>query len=250
MMPGVLRAVEQFLLPNVCVACERPIERTRPAGLVCGVCRARLAPLIGGCTRCGQPLPPVGPCRFCADWPDALTEVRSAVWLSDEAREIVHHLKYEGYRAVAAEIADMMVRRIRRPPHGILVPIPLSPRRQRTRGFNQAAEIAVHLAGQWRLPLSEDLVRRIRDTKTQTALAAEEREANVRGAFRARRHRGSADLANQVQAAVILVDDVLTTGATLAAAARSLATAGWLTVSAVTFARALTFSAQAVGTDD
>ncbi len=256
MTHAVLQAVERFLLPNVCVACEGPIERPRPDGLVCGMCRARLGTLVGGCDRCAQPLPPIGPCRFCADWPEVLTWVRSAVWLSDQAREIVHHLKYEGYRTLANEIAEIVAQRMPRRPRGILVPIPLGRRRLGARGYNQAAEIARALAARWKLPLSEGLLRRTRDTRTQTTLAPEEREKNVRGAFVAspatvgdeRRWRAmAAPVGEPPQATVILIDDVLTTGATLAAAARSLEEAGWKQIGAVTFARAFPFASR-VGT--
>ena len=251
---AALQSLERFLLPNVCVACERPIEPTRADRLVCGLCRARLTGLVGGCERCSQPLPPVGPCRFCVEWPVVLSSVRSAVWLSDEAREIVHHLKYEGYRALASEIAEIIVRCLPQPPRGVLVPIPLGKRRLRSRGYNQAEEIARALADQWNLPLAGGLLRRTRDTRTQTALAPEEREENVKGAFASPSmvpQRPSAPLAMVTDGdvrrcrrsgAIILIDDVLTTGATLAAAARSLEQAGWKQVGAVTFARALPFA--------
>jgi predicted amidophosphoribosyltransferase len=250
MTSSLLQAVERFLLPNMCVACEGPIEQTRPDTLVCGVCRARLRSVIGGCERCAQPLPPVGPCRFCAEWPAALGTVRSAVWLSDEAREIVHHLKYEGYRSLGAEIATIVLQRMPRPPRGILVPIPLGRRRLASRGFNQAADIARGLAARWNRPIAERVLRRTRDTRTQTELAPDEREENVRDAFAAvpppgrRVSLGGAHgtAGAGVEGAIILVDDVLTTGATLAAAARALAGEGWSEIGAVTFARALPFA--------
>ncbi len=242
MSAPVLRALERFVLPNACVVCERHADEATPDDLVCRLCRARLQGIVGGCPRCAQPLPPIGPCRFCAGWPAALRWVRSAVWLSDEAKEIVHHLKYEGYRALAREVADVIERRVLRPGHGVLVPVPLGVRRLRARGYNQAGEIARALAARWSLPLLEGLVRRTRDTKSQTALAPDERERNVHHAFAATRpERNGAS-----EAQVILIDDVLTTGATLAAAARALESAGWSDVAAVTFARAVPFERRAV----
>jgi ComF family protein len=151
---------------------------------------------------------------------------------------MVHHLKYEGFRTLADEIAEIVVQRTARPPRGILVPIPLGRRRLGTRGYNQAAEIARALAAHWKLPVSEASLRRTRETKTQTALAPEERERNVRGAFWASPAKGR-------QREIILIDDVLTTGATLAAAARSLEESGWRRIDAVTFARALPYGSEA-----
>jgi len=242
MSVAVLRAVERFVLPNACVVCERHAHGSAPDELVCHLCRARMQAVVGGCPRCAQPVPPIGPCRFCAAWPAALRWARSAVWLSDEAKDIVHHLKYEGYRALARAVADVIERRVLHPGCGVLVPVPLGARRMRARGYNQAAEIARALAERWSLPLSEWLVRRSRETRSQTALAPDARERNVQQAFTAARPERVGE--REVQ--VILIDDVLTTGATLAAAARSLESAGWSDVAAVTFARAVPFEHRAV----
>jgi ComF family protein len=108
----------------------------------------------------------------------------------------------------------------------VLVPVPLHPRRQRARGFNQAQELAGSLA----LPVLP-ILKRTRYTPSQTDLPAARRHANVRGAFRLRRRADIRGLR------VVLVDDVCTTGATLEACARVLRDAGAADVSAITAAR-------------
>lgn len=254
---SLLRDLERFLLPNACVACEQAVEPQRPDALLCGPCRARLRRLAWGCDRCRQPLPPVGPCRFCAGWPPALCWVESAVWLDGRARDIVHHLKYEGYRALAVELADVVVRIVPRPSAEALVPLPLTARRERTRGYNQAAALAHALAPHWAIPVNAGLLRRTRDTRSQTALTPEERERNMRGAFAAVgvRTLGASppcpsppSRSSGERVAVILIDDVLTTGATVAEAARALAAAGWGRIGAVTFARAEPYARAIVAT--
>ena len=196
----------------------------------------------------------MGPCRFCDSWPQALQSVLSAVWLGAEAREIIHHLKYEGYTALAAAIADAIRRAVPHPPTGVLVPVPLGARRRRARGYNQATAIARALSARWQLPVWEHVLGRSRNTRSQTSLGPQERRSNVSGAFVAaappptfgKRETGSG---RRREPSVILVDDVLTTGATLAAAASALEGAGWPTVSAVTFARALPFARRATEGD-
>ena len=261
----LVKAIERFLLPNACVVCDRLIEGHRPDGLLCGLCRARLRFVPPGCDRCGQPRPPVGPCRFCVAWPPAIAWVRSAVWLDDTARPLVHHLKYQGLPAIAAEMASVMARRASPTGRAFLVPIPLASGRLRDRGYNQAAAIARALGEIWKTPVADHLLARTRDTGTQTALTPEARARNVAGAFVAppapSAHSNHPILTtpaafavqspeawgNASGPAVILVDDVLTTGATLVAAATALATAGWPSIGAVTFARALPYERRAAG---
>jgi ComF family protein len=157
------------------------------------------------------------------------------VWLDPEARQVVHHLKYSGLARLAPFLGGTIARHVARPASALaLVPVPASARRARARGYNQAGLIARALGAAWSVPVREELLTRRRDAGSQTALTPEERLANVAGAFVAAPRVGRTG-----DGAVIIVDDVLTTGATLCAASRALVTAGWPRVAAVTFARAL-----------
>jgi predicted amidophosphoribosyltransferase len=159
--------------------------------------------------------------------------VRSAVWLEGGARAAAHALKYGGLPRIAADLAAVMARLLPGPdPTATLVPVPLGPGRERRRGYNQSLSLARALARAWRLPVLAQLLHRTRDTITQTALTPSARLANVAGAFAVRRSVLRANVP------LVLVDDVFTTGATLAEAARALEAAGFTVLSAVTFGRA------------
>ncbi len=242
-MIQALRALERFLLPNACVACDGAVAGADPDAVVCGICRSRLRRVVGGCPRCQAPMPPVGPCRFCAEWPPELTWARSAVWLTDEAREIVHHFKYQGLRALGTLAAGYIARTVGRPAGALLVPVPLDRRRARVRGFNQAQVIADALAAAWRLPVGASVLWRARAAVSQTALAPQERLQNVAAAFRAR--PAPPPRGEGAESPIILVDDVVTTGATARAAASALGSQGWRRIGVVSFARALPFALRA-----
>jgi predicted amidophosphoribosyltransferase len=141
----------------------------------------------------------------------------------------VHLLKYEGWWRVAEAMAEAMVPLEPLTGRVSLIPIPLGARRLRARGYNQSERIAAALGARLRRPVRAGLIRRRRETPTQTALTPEGRHANVAGAFEAGQAGGLA---------CVLVDDVFTTGATLASAGAALAAAGAARVEAVTFARA------------
>jgi ComF family protein len=162
--------------------------------------------------------------------------VRSAVWLEEGARRAVHALKYGGLPRIADDLAAAMTGT--RPPAdgpSALIPIPLASRRLRERGYNQSEVLARALARQWRIHVTVDLLVRARETPTQTALTPETRLANVRAAFAVANVQCSM-LSDHWT--LIIVDDVFTTGATLAEATRALEQAGATTLHGVTFARA------------
>lgn len=223
-------ALEAALLPPQCLLCDAAVPSSDGDALVCAVCRGRWRPVAPPqCRRCGGTLPPEGDCAFCRDWPDLLGAAWSAVWLDAGARRAIHLLKYDGWWRVAEPVAAAMRRAPVLEAPSVLVPIPLGGKRLRTRGYNQAERLATALARQGGHLVQSDLLDRRRETATQTRLTPEARRANIGGAFAARA---------PVPPRVVLVDDVLTTGATLLEAAATLRAAGAERVDAVTFGRA------------
>jgi len=153
------------------------------------------------------------------------------------AESIVYALKYDGWSAVAVPMARRMAA-LRFPPdvereRAALVPVPLSSARLRERGYNQSEKLADGLGRLWNLPVRNDLLARERATKTQTRLTPGERQRNVANAFRSLADRGSLRGLH-----LVLVDDVVTTAATLNACAAALHDGGVRIVSYVTFGRA------------
>jgi len=227
----LLTGVEHWLLPPACLLCHEPVPQREGDALICSLCRVRWRPVPHPlCERCGQPSLGDVECRLCHGWPAGLDRVRSAVWLDGSARQAVHQLKYEGWSRAAEVMARAMLQLEPLTPGVFLIPVPLGTRRLRQRGYNQSERIAAALGDHLGLAVRTDLLRRARETPTQTALTPEARHANVAGAFHADSVAGLA---------LVLVDDVFTTGATLASAGAALSTAGAARVEAVTFARAV-----------
>ena len=231
-------AALDFLLPIQCVACERPIPPAENA-IVCGLCWSRIDLLPSPqCTRCGHPQKP-GSCKWCELLPPWVRAVRSHCWVPGQpAGDVVHALKYHGWTRVAEGMAERMARlawpRDVLEERAALIPVPLHSTRLRERGFNQSALLATVLSARWGIPACESLLERTRATETQTRLTPGERHRNVSGCFRA----AASAMAPLRGAHLILVDDVVTTAATLNACAEVLLAGGARIVSYVTFGRA------------
>ncbi len=158
-------------------------------------------------------------------------EAMLVAWLyGDEVRQAIHALKYQRRRRMALLLADALADDWSPPPGDALIPVPLHPDRLAERGFNQAEELARRLSQRWRIPLCRQGLIRERDTGHQARLGRRARQSNVAGAFFWSDHRPPPER-------VLLVDDVLTTGATLVACADALRRAGTHEVRAVALAR-------------
>jgi ComF family protein len=151
---------------------------------------------------------------------------------------MVHALKYSGWSAMAVPMAARMAR-IDLPDDVVrertaLVPLPLSPVRERERGYNQAERLASALASHWKLPVWREVLHRTRETRSQVRLTPSERAGNVSHAFAS----APAFRARLRGAHIVLVDDVITTASSLNAAAAALAEGGARIISYLTFGRA------------
>lgn len=239
----MLHALLDLVFAPACLACSSAIATGDAARYVCRRCRALLRALPPPCCeRCGASLLRTGrssthDCGECAHWPRALRYARSSCLMHPPADAIVHQLKYGGWRVLAEPIAQRLL--------GIELPeevhsevkyvtaVPTTRARRRERGYNQAELVARAYALARGLELI-DALERTRALNTQTALQPLERAANVAGAFRL-----GAAVPSLAGEHVLLIDDVLTTGATVAECATTLVAGGARCVSVLTFARAL-----------
>jgi ComF family protein len=196
--------------------------------LLCPACIAELPALFESCPQCALPSPAGAVCGSCLDRPPHF-DATLALWRYEFPCDgLVQSLKYRARLALAGFFARSLASRPL-PDVDLIVPMPLHPRRLAERGFNQALEIARGLARHLGRPIEARGVLRVKNTPPQTELPYEERAKNVRGAFLCR-----LDLSG---ASVAVLDDVMTTGATLNELARALKRAGASRVENLVIAR-------------
>jgi ComF family protein len=223
-------------LPQLCAACREPVESE---GL-CAACWSKLSFIAPPyCPRLGIPFPSdPGPgvlsMEAIADPPE-YARARAAVRFDDISRTLVHALKYGDRLDLAPTMGRWMATAGREllAEADALVPVPLHWRRQWGRRFNQSALLTEVISKRSGVPVVRTALKRVRATAQQVGLARSERASNVQGAFKVRPQGQAAVKAR----ALVLVDDVLTTGATLEACTRALLRAGAAKVDVLVFAR-------------
>lgn len=227
---GLLGPVWELLFPSRCLGCGRR------GWLICPACQPGIPWLPAAlCPRCARASRDGRVCRRCrAGGSPFLASARAACCFEGLVRRAIHALKFRRARALAPLLAELLAEALQPRPieADLVIPVPLSPSRQRERGYNQSELIAAELARLVPLPApSADVLARTRETPPQVGLSAMERRRNLRGAFSCQHPQLVAGRR------CLLLDDVMTTGATLEACAEALARAGAARVLGLVVAR-------------
>jgi ComF family protein len=236
----MLKAFLDIFFPPRCHNCKSFIP---DAGVIhlCTACLEATALIRSPlCAQCGEPFMTAGGsdhlCGVCLSGPPRFTAARAAALFDGPVRELIHSFKYNRQTQLCRPLGLLTARQlgpfVAAAAPDLVIPVPLHVKRLRQRGFNQAVLLGEVLAREWRVPLSRRNLRRLRWTEPQINLTAAQRAANVRGAF------AVADPGVLQGKRIILVDDVYTTGSTVAECARVLFKADAVAVFVITVARA------------
>jgi competence protein ComFC len=236
-----LDAVVGLLYPNICQLCNQ--ERAGASeGYVCEKCWHKVRFIRPPfCQQCGLPyagdITTAFECSNCREMQLHFEFARAAVIASSTVLDVIHRYKYQRALWFEQFLADLLIRQaapeLATADWDFIVPVPLHTLKKREREFNQAERLAVRLSAATKIPLNPNLLARIDPTKTQTLLSREERALNVQKAFA---FRANNPLNGE---RIVLVDDVLTTGATTSACAKVLRRNGSGCVCVWTVARGL-----------
>lgn len=222
-----LKQLRRSLMPGSCLLCGSDSSDH----LLCLACSSDLPPLpLQRCPQCGEQTTHSERCGACLKDSPAFEKASAIFRYEFPVDRIIHAYKYGHQLAVAEWAADLIAQHINRDEYNLLIPMPLHPERLRERGFNQSTEIARRIASKSNLPLDTDSLIRNRPTAPQAELPMKERSRNVRGAFEC-----TNDLSGK---RVLLIDDVMTTGATLREAARIIKLHGAARIEVAVVARA------------
>ncbi len=242
-MHGFFAPVFRLLFPDDCRICGQALREISRVP-VCAACLKEPQPLVAefACSSCRTPfvnhfpLDEDGQCALCRLGLTGFDAVYSYGSYEAGLRTLIHLFKFEKVPTLAKPLGSLMARVLpREQQFDCVVPMPLHWRRQWQRGFNQSELLANEIARRCNAPVRR-VIRRVKPTPPQSGLTHAKRRANVRGAFALQRgpFSGTPDLKGQ---RILLIDDVLTTGATAAAAARVLKKAGAKHVVLLTVAR-------------
>ena len=220
-----LSALADLFYPERCVGCER-----RASDVLCRTCFDAF-PRVGSpvCGRCGLPTAfATFVCEECKNVDFGFQSARAPLKYDGVGKQVVHALKYRGYKRVVGRLAAPLMLQVVGEGHfDAVVPVPLHSSRLRKRGFNQAELLARGVAEKMKATVS-DTLEVVRSTRDQVELSAAQRRANVAGAYTATK---------PLRGKILLIDDVFTTGATLSACAGTMVRAGAEEVHALSLCR-------------
>jgi competence protein ComFC len=234
------KLLELAVFPSRCKICRRLLEAPGESVLCRGCLGKIVSERTASCLRCGRFFDGAGEphiCAACLNAPPPVSIHRSGGRYRGELKDAILLLKYKRYRPLGEPLARFLFEALRKEASlwagvEVLIPVPLYKKRRRDRGFNQAELLARELGRRTGLPCETDILVKTKHTPPQTSLEHGDRRTNVRDAFRVVRPER---IGGKI---VLLVDDVYTTGSTLAACATALKGAGAGEVRAVTLARA------------
>lgn len=238
---NIIKSVINFLFPDYCVACDSTLKWSEDRGICCN-CRKKVVTLEKPlCRFCSKEIPGETSDLICSDCRGRKVyydEVRSVFHYSDVIRDLIHSFKFNERRNIASELADFTIKKYSRyiEKTDFIIPVPLHNKREYERGYNQAYLYSRSITKRIKKKITNNIVKRIKNTHSQSQLDERDRIKNIRDAFKVTR-KGLKFIKKNLDKCFLVIDDVFTTGSTINELCRILKNAGIKKILVLTAAR-------------